>query len=226
MHVVGGDGGATGATNLSQAIGKAGAAVADLRSAAEKFPNPAVSKALLALLDAAGDDVTRARHNIEEWFDSSMDRVSGWYKRRSQQFLLVIGVLLAVVGNVDSINIVNTISHDSGKREALVAEAREYANKQPSAAAIASVDDPVLQQIERSGLPIGWSGTWANEKPFDTRSFPVSFLGWLVKLFGIILTAAAITLGSPFWFDTLNKFVVVRSTVKPTEKSKPEKPKD
>jgi hypothetical protein len=33
------------------------------------------------------------------------------------------------------------------------------------------------------------------------------------------MTAFAISMGAPFWFDLLNKFIVVRSTVKPKEKS-------
>jgi hypothetical protein len=36
----------------------------------------------------------------------------------------------------------------------------------------------------------------------------------------------AVSLGAPFWFDVLNKFMVVRSTVKPKEKSQTEASKD
>jgi hypothetical protein len=36
-------------------------------------------------------------------------------------------------------------------------------------------------------------------------------------LTGWFLTAIAMTLGAPFWFDTLNRFMVVRSTIKPGE---------
>jgi hypothetical protein len=43
-------------------------------------------------------------------------------------------------------------------------------------------------------------------------------VGWLI-------TALAVSLGAPFWFDMLNKFIVVRSTVKPHEKSLEEKSK-
>jgi hypothetical protein len=39
----------------------------------------------------------------------------------------------------------------------------------------------------------------------------------------MILTALAVSLGSPFWFDVLNKIIVVRATVKPREKS-PDEP--
>jgi hypothetical protein len=36
---------------------------------------------------------------------------------------------------------------------------------------------------------------------------------------GLLITAFAISLGAPFWFDLLNKFMIVRATVKPKEKS-------
>ena len=39
-------------------------------------------------------------------------------------------------------------------------------------------------------------------------------------------TALAISLGAPFWFDVLNKFMIVRATVKPDEKSGKEGSKD
>jgi hypothetical protein len=45
-------------------------------------------------------------------------------------------------------------------------------------------------------------------------------------LAGWLLTALAVSLGAPFWFDTLNKIMVVRSTVKPSEKSRDEASKD
>jgi hypothetical protein len=44
-------------------------------------------------------------------------------------------------------------------------------------------------------------------------------LGWLI-------TAFAVSLGAPFWFDLLNKIMVIRSTVKPREKSREEGSED
>ena len=48
----------------------------------------------------------------------------------------------------------------------------------------------------------------------------------LVSAPGWIMTALAISLGAPFWFDILNKFMIVRTTVKPHEKSGEEASKD
>src|SRR6185436_16022170 len=47
----------------------------------------------------------------------------------------------------------------------------------------------------------------------------MALAGWLLTIFGI-------SLGAPFWFDVLNKFIVVRATVKPAEKSANEASKD
>jgi len=52
-------------------------------------------------------------------------------------------------------------------------------------------------------------------------SWDLLYAHWL----GWALTAFAVSLGAPFWFDMLNKLIVVRSTVKPKEKSPDEKSK-
>jgi hypothetical protein len=49
---------------------------------------------------------------------------------------------------------------------------------------------------------------------------------WYLKIIGWLITALAISLGAPFWFDILNKIMVVRSTVKPHEKSPEEASED
>ena len=48
----------------------------------------------------------------------------------------------------------------------------------------------------------------------------------LLAIPGWIATALAVMLGAPFWFDVLNKFMVIRSTVKSYEKSSPEGSED
>jgi hypothetical protein len=48
----------------------------------------------------------------------------------------------------------------------------------------------------------------------------------LVVLIGWLITAGALSLGASFWFDMLNKIMVIRNTVKPQEKSQIEGSKD
>src|SRR5215213_2816160 len=43
--------------------------------------NPAVQRVVLTAIDSAQGDFDKAVANIAAWYDGSMDRVSGWYKR-------------------------------------------------------------------------------------------------------------------------------------------------
>lgn len=172
-----------------------------------------IKTAFDALEKTAGSDAKKLQDGIEAWYNSAMDRVSGWYKRRSQAFILVMGLAIAYLVNADCIQIVQRLSSDASLRQGVVAFAQATAkNPQPGTK---SVDDikVAIKTLDALGLPVGWSN---NARPSDPLQH---VLGW-------ILTALAVSLGAPFWFDMLNKIMVVRSTVKPDEKSGKEGSKD
>ncbi|HEV2913137.1 MAG TPA: hypothetical protein VGX92_07465 [Pyrinomonadaceae bacterium] len=74
----------------------------------------------------------------------------------------------------------------------------------------------VLGKYQNLGIPLGWQTLpgQVSRRP-DWRASDWS--RWLLKLVGLLLTAAAITLGAPFWFDILNRFISFRTAVKPPE---------
>ncbi|HSL70516.1 MAG TPA: hypothetical protein VK864_09755, partial [Longimicrobiales bacterium] len=89
--------------------------------------NAAVQRAVLTALDSAQGDFNRAVQNVQAWYDSSMDRVSGWYKRKTQWILFWIGLFLAVALNVNTITIADHLYRDDAARAALVARAEAAA---------------------------------------------------------------------------------------------------
>ena len=96
-------------------------------------PDSKLGQALLTLIDAAGNDVNKARQNIENWFDSAMDRVSGWYKRRTQFIILAIGFFVAIAINADTVVIVRKLSTDKALRDSVAGAAVEYAKANATA---------------------------------------------------------------------------------------------
>jgi hypothetical protein len=190
------------------------------------FIGPELQKALLTLIDDAEGDFEKARKNVEDWYDSTMDRVSGWYKRRVHIILLVIGFLVSALVNADSINIARALMQNDALRQTVVASAEKAAAPapQPTPADPAQKVREVKEQLDALGLPIGWARSPPN--PDDARRFPATWGQWGLKLLGILITALAVSQGAPFWFDLLNKFIVIRSTVKPREKSQPQPSKD
>jgi hypothetical protein len=204
---------------------------------ARNLPNTELRTALLTLIDEANGDIVRARKNIEEWYEAMMDRVSGWYKRRTTVVMLVLGFVVSAAINADTISIARALARDGALRRSIGAAAEQRLMTQPptppsSATTPAERDQAASGRLEEAyadvkalGLPIGWvknDGRHAS----DPRQVPNTAADWLLKLCGLLLTGFAISQGSPFWFDLLNRFMVVRSTVKPTEKSQEQPSKE
>ena len=182
--------------------------------------NPFVQRALLVALDTAEGDLQKAQANIEAWYDSAMDRVSGWYKRKTQAILFGLGLFVAIAGNVDTLAIARFLYADKPTREALVAEAQRAGATSADAAG-------VIAQIQALRLPIGWSRrpevSSSAKPPGDTgppesRSWLSDLSGVLEPIPGWITTAFAISLGAPFWFDVLKRVMEIRASVKPGPK--------
>ncbi len=191
----------------------------DVRGAVEQLPTDSpIRRSLLVLIDDAGDDLKKVQANIEIWFNNSMDRVSAWYKTRTQTIVLVIAVLAVVATNADTIRISKALSNDKALRDALVVQAQEYAKNSPTPDPSKPAADKIeelkknVTAIQGLGVPLGYVG----DDPVKSLNW------WLSKIIGLLLTIGAASLGAPFWFDMLNKFINVRSAGKsPDEVAKP-----
>ncbi|MCU1293952.1 MAG: hypothetical protein JWP08_2802 [Bryobacterales bacterium] len=203
--------------------------VAQLRATVLKVANPSVRSAILPLIDAAGNDIDRVRRNIEEWYNGVMDRVSGWYKRRTQIIIAAVAFGIAVLMNVDAIGIARYLYTDQLQRSVIVGRA-EIAAKGNAGDQKVELADPLGWIKTQGGIPVGWvmtaePGQSQEEFEHDWRKRPSSLQSWFLKIAGILFTTFAVSLGAPFWFDVLNRVMVIRSTVKPQEKSRDEKSK-
>lgn len=107
------------------------------KEAAKRWPQDVNSSfqgtvaALSPLLHDAADDVDRFRENIEIWFNDGMDRVSGWYKRHIAYVQGAIALGLAMVMNIDALQITRTLWREPALRQSLVANAEAFADNPP-----------------------------------------------------------------------------------------------
>jgi hypothetical protein len=117
--------------------------------------------------------------------------------------------------NVNTITIARRLSTDATLRGVIVAQAEGFAKGSDAQKADFTEN---RKQLEGLGVPLGWETGIDFIHPLKNPNFN-TWQHVLMPLLGWLLTAAAISLGAPFWFDLLNKFMVIRATVKPHEKS-------
>ncbi len=82
--------------------------------------NPETKLFLQSLLSESKGDIEKFKLLLENWFDDTMQRATGWYKRYTQYILVIIGFLLAFIFNVDSIAIGKILAKDKKAREQIV----------------------------------------------------------------------------------------------------------
>jgi hypothetical protein len=194
--------------------------MAQLSKAFASMPSGRLKDAIRLAIQTADGDLAKVRKFLEDWFDATMDRVSGGYKRRTQILLFAASLAGCVALNVNTVLITQALFADSTLRQGVIVQAEAANIALPRAA-------DALADLENSGLPIGW--TAANQTEIRQRISAKGvegLYGYLEIFAGWAMTAFAITLGAPFWFDVLNKIMVIRSTVKPAEKSGKEASKD
>ncbi|MDQ6797132.1 MAG: hypothetical protein M3011_03740 [Actinomycetota bacterium] len=229
---------------------------AQITAQLDEVTDPELKKALKTLWRAASENVVTFRAGVEEWFNHTMDRATGWYKRTAQIMALGLGLTLAVAMNVDTVHVTERLWSDGPLRSAVLEQVKKLplppttttmvspttttttvggapapavpasttpatttpattapATATPATAAppagapptavVGGIGDQVesiqsgLGQVSGLQLPLGWG---KGQRP---DSYPIALLGWL-------LTAIALSLGAPFWFDLLNKVTALR----------------
>jgi len=176
----------------------------------------------LAPIVRRSDNLDRVRAEIAKWYEAQTDRVSGWYKAYVRKHLFLIGLIVAVLFNIDIIAISKQVEREPGLRTVLLgyvsnpdflklaAQADESLSPQKdnTAQAVTAAEQAkkLLTQAQSKGLPFGWTGDlfekWMSPWP--------NLLKICLQLAGWLLTALGVSLGAPFWFDLLNKLASLR----------------
>jgi hypothetical protein len=204
-------------------------ALLDVSASPETLP-PGVElpEGVRRTIDTFRQDAATARANVEAWFNACMSNVAAAYKQRAQAMTFGIGLAVALATNMDSITIARGLASNAALRNSVVAAAGAYLSQNPNGPPSA---DPAAKEaqlreylgtVSAIGLPIGWQDRDGKKFESVTGRIPDGFADWIFKIIGCLLTAGAISLGAPFWYDLLAKLAKARSML--TQATKPATP--
>jgi hypothetical protein len=211
------------------------ATFAQLRTAVQQLPvNTNIRDALSACLVDANQNVDKFRENVAAWFDASMDRLSGSYKRNLQIISFLVGIVLATIFNADTLNVANRLWNDHTlgamitQNAAAVVDQNGTVSNPKCTQDAQGTDGDISKSITKMcalnadlhQLPIGWNNAaWHGWIAFFEGVF--SYEG-LWSAIGILITSIALMQGAPFWFDLLQKIMNFRATgTKPKKAADP-----
>ncbi|MBW4655206.1 MAG: hypothetical protein KME20_19520 [Kaiparowitsia implicata GSE-PSE-MK54-09C] len=177
------------------------------------------------------EGVIQLDEEVQAWYDRSMERASGVYRRNAKGVAIILGILLATATNADTFLIVDRLSRDTVLRTTISQSADQLLTRSietapapfpadggevvplPSDGSLETdltlLRDAVSNVLDEIPLPIGWTAqNLARQLPADRSwvlSIPQMLLGW-------VITGIAVSMGSNFWFDLLKRVVQVRNT--------------
>jgi hypothetical protein len=189
----------------------------------QHIPSEKLKNILYQLLDDAKYNLEEFTERLKKWYDDVMERATGWYKRNLKQILIFVGIAIAVIFNADTIEIYNKLSKNPETALEIANLATQYTERQSEVMPLdtsgqrsfneltAEVNELVSVEIKklRNPLGLGWSNV----------DLEMGYWGWMQKILGWLVTALAISLGAPFWFDMLKMLVNVRNAGAKPEKS-------
>ncbi len=205
----------------------------ELKKAIEetKLLRSGIKRMILQNMKDASDNLEKTRKGLEDWFDSAMERLGGTFKKRSQIRLFIIGLVVSMVLNVDTVVLVKYFYQNPKVARQIADAAQESVNDASNQAKYskqnqvvtndssaveatqlvanimqeAVVIDSLQKLLSSTNMPMGWQK--------DTKQcwiVPDSPGTWVSKFFGILISGFALSMGSVFWFDLLNKLVNLR----------------
>ena len=193
-----------------------------LKASLQNLPNGRLKRFLLDTLEEVDNDMEAFRTHIENWYDNTMDRASGWYKRQVNSILLVIGFFTAVAFNADVFAVYQSLSLDPEAQAAVAFFAEEFSQQALPEVRVPLTDSTALERLDSlqaqiqlvnqnisqlsTDMGLGWSQA-------EWQALKTGGMGaWISKFLGFIVCTFAISLGAPFWFDILQKFINFRNT--------------
>jgi len=213
------------------------AAVEDIRSFAltlEKS-NPELANDVrtnMAIMHEAGSQFVA---KINGRFDQIIDRVAARFTSSTQRATIVLALTVAFGIQLDAIGLINRLSTDTQLRQSLIQAGNNIPQGQTSAG-VSSQSSSGAAAVKPAELQTGGdNGAASQSTTTGTRSTAVpdrvvsdvdAILGstglisapeWnnfsLRKVLGILLSAVLLSLGAPFWYETLKTGLRLRSSM-------------
>jgi hypothetical protein len=185
---------------------------------------------LLQYISEASGDIQKVKDKFGTWYEEAQERLLGSYKKNLQVWIFAISFILVCGTNCDTIKLASYLYNNDSAREAIANKASLFVQDSAMVKLVSNINQGAIDsayirgqnelvekvnenitilknlndELIQNSIPIGWDIE-------DFKSYK-SAGDYLKKIGGLLLSILAVSMGSPFWFDILNKLVSLRSS--------------
>lgn len=165
------------------------------------------------------------RKKIENWYDTSMQRLGGRMRvKYARPITIAFAVLITCSLNADSVSIAKYLYTNQGVAAKISRDADAMLNSDTLKRMVDDIkvtsekDEDVIKVINKklqnineanailnNSMPLGWRKDELKNDHRKTDGYK-----FFSKAVGLAATILALTMGTPFWFDLLNKLANLR----------------
>lgn len=188
---------------------------------------------------------------VGRWFSTVEGTAAQRYKSLIRRLTFVVAAFTVVLFNIDSVHLLSDLHRGTTTRAAIVGRiddlqtvaARLATPESPPPAEDASLPashnkallldmQKSLALLSESGLSLGWKDSWivrrlcayrglcADPHPPSLGQLILDGLGWLG---GLLFTCVLLSLGAPFWLNTLSRLINLKNEVQQRKESEASK---
>jgi len=131
-----------------------------------------------------GNELNQFREEISLWFDRSMVRASGVYKRNAKGVAIILGLMLAIATNTDSFFIVDRLSNNENLRNVVTQRAVQLIppnSGESPRQQLENLRNQTNDVLEELSVPIGWNAVNLTQQfgcPLSNTTIPTSNFDW------------------------------------------------
>jgi hypothetical protein len=189
-----------------------------------------LKRVFLQYISEASGDFQKVKEKIGKWFDEAQEGLIGSFKKKLQRWIFIFAIVLVGITNADTIKLATYLYNNPETRETLANKAELFIQDSAVINTISKIDTTIIdslarmeqkeiaerlnknletlkkldEELKESSIPIGWTKKEL-ESLEDCKAI-------VIKIGGLLLSIFAVSLGSPFWFDILNKLSNLRSS--------------
>ncbi len=163
------------------------------------------------------DDLDKYKTRLHQWYDDVISHSSGWYKRHLQFVTIFVGLAIAMSLNADSFEMYAHLTKNTTARQSMSQMVENFFVNNPNAPVVTTTSDSMTMEEVRTEIR-----NFTNSEDFanmsnvlgfgwELKDLSVSPGEWLIRILGWLVTALAISLGAPFWFNALKKAISIKS---------------